>query len=252
MTPRIRKQTYSLCIPVTSANGRQLLTDVREALACKPDFIEWRRDSFKGEDLAEERRLLKTIEEMRGGTGLIYTFRSVLEGGAVLAEDALRLQAIKNCIDCGGADYIDVELNSAPGFVPAVRQSLQGTACGLILSCHDFQKTREPSEIHEILQAMEEAGGDVLKLAMTAKNAQEAREAAEAVIAYSLKSDRPVIHIAMGEGGRMTRIFPEWTGGSMTFAAGRETTAPGQMDADTIRKLRRMVMAGTAEKSKSC
>ena len=104
----IKKDTFALCVPITPRNAGELMAQVQAASAAEPDFIEWRRDYFEPIALNEEQELLSKIKEIRGGVGLIYTYRSPLEGGIAQVEEACRLTYILGCIACDGADYIGV------------------------------------------------------------------------------------------------------------------------------------------------
>ena len=51
------------------------------------------------------------------------------------------------------------------------------------------------------------------------------------------KYDRPLITMSMGETGFLSRICGEFTGSALTFAAGRNASAPGQAAAGNMRNI---------------
>lgn len=51
------------------------------------------------------------------------------------------------------------------------------------------------------------------------------------------KYDRPLITMSMGETGFLSRICGEITGSALTFAAGRNASAPGQAGAENMRNI---------------
>ena len=232
----LKKNTFSVCIPLTGETGEALLAEIDAALTQTPDFLEWRRDYFKEEEPAAEAAVLKKLAGC--GVGVIYTFRAAAEGGVCDVCDADRLAAISRCVTAGAADYIDVELDSAPDFFQAVRNILSDSNCKLLLSHHNFERTYAMEETVEILRRMEAAGAEVLKLAMTPKNREDLRREITAVQNYSLACDKPIVMIAMGDLGKITRLIPDILGGSLSYASGRTGTAPGQMTVAEIRAAR--------------
>ncbi|SDP52922.1 3-dehydroquinate dehydratase [Eubacterium maltosivorans] len=232
----LSKNQFVTCIPLVSDNEEDLYREIDEALAQKPDYLEWRRDYFLEDDYDQERRILRKIRNL--GVSLIYTFRDVKEGGFrhVLNED--RWKHIANAAKSNAVTYIDVELNSSEEYFEAVRQVVKSTQSRLMVSYHDFDKTGAYDEIISILDRMSEKGADAFKLALYARDKVDFKTASAAGGTYSLKTDKPMIMISMGEEGRLSRILPEVMGGCLTFASGVKATAPGQITLEDILKLR--------------
>lgn len=107
-----------------------------------------------------------------------------------------------------------------------------------MISFHDFAKTGSYDEIISIFDKMEEKGADAFKLALYARDKVDFKTASAAGGTYSLKTEKPMIMISMGEKGRLSRILPEVMGGCLTFASGVKATAPGQITLEDILKLR--------------
>ncbi|MEG1433559.1 type I 3-dehydroquinate dehydratase [Eubacterium sp.] len=235
----IKKDTFALCVPITPRNAGELMEQVQVAIAAEPDFIEWRRDYFEPITLNEEQELLSKIKGMRGGVGLIYTYRSPLEGGVTQVEEAHRLAYILACIACDGADYIDVELDSSAAFKAGVKKALVEKEGGLILSRHHFDECVSEEAIEAIFSDMVQDGADILKLAMMPKTQKDVRQAIAAIIRGGAFHDAPIISILMGAMGGITRIFPDYTGGSLSFATVVDSTAPGQLSVSEVRSMRK-------------
>ncbi|MDO4288253.1 MAG: type I 3-dehydroquinate dehydratase [Eubacterium sp.] len=233
----LKKNTFAVCVPLTGENSEVLLGEIDAALAAKPDFLEWRRDYYTEEDAAQEQAVLARLAACEAG--VIFTFRSAAEGGVRSCSDEERLAAIRRCVDAKAADYIDIELEGDPEFTAAVKALLSKEDCGLLLSHHNFERTYTMAEIVEILRRMEAAGADVLKLAMLPINKEDLRREITAVQNYSLASDKPIVMIAMGELGKITRIAPDILGGSLSYAVVKNSTAPGQLSIAEIRHARR-------------
>ena len=234
----IEKNKFTLCMPIISETELTLQKEV-EKNANQYDFLEWRRDYFcPGAILTydEEITVLKKIKKAWSNQGIIYTFRSHLEGGAFETRDSVRLEAIRAAASL--VEYVDIELNSDPDFLKCVKETLKNTGCGLILSHHNFIKTPEGNKIREIFDAMENQGADILKLAVSPSSNRDVRQLMGASLMKNESSEKPIIAIAMGSLGVITRIAPDLCGGSLTYVAGSGTTAPGQLTREEIIILR--------------
>lgn len=237
----IEKNKFASCIPLISSNKSALLADVDKAVDSGCDFLEWRRDHFmKGEDLSQEDEIanLNEIKKRMKNQGLIYTYRSHLEGGIFETSDTIREAAIKAAIESNLVDYIDVELASDQVFLGKIKEALKNSKTQWIVSHHNFDKTPGTAEIEAIYAAMENSGGDVLKLAVMPQSAEDIRHLMKATLAYNEGAEKPIIAIAMGSIGGITRIATELCGGSLTYAAGIGKTAPGQLKLEEIIELR--------------
>lgn len=237
----LRKNQFATCIPLTSGTEEMLWNEIDHALDQNPDYIEWRRDYFLEDAYALEIEYLKKIKEKLGETGLIYTFRNKREGGFCQVEEKERLKFIDICAKSGTAAYIDIELESSDAFLVAVKELTRKNNTGLLISHHDFEKTYSEKQIVDIFNRMNAKGADVLKLAMYAQNKEDVQRLVAVVSAYGLKFEAPIIAISMGEAGCISRIIPDILGGSLTYASGAESTAPGQMTVREILELRRIL-----------
>lgn len=233
----LTKNQFMTCIPLVSDNEADLYKEIEAAIAQKPDYLEWRRDYFLEDDLDIERRILRKMHTL--DQGLIYTFRSVDEGGFRHVTEKERCKHIVNCIRSGAADYVDIELDGDASVFEEVKKTLKKERTQLMLSHHNFEKTYGYNEIRDIFEMMEAAGADVLKMALNAVNETDFRTILAAGSTHSLKTNKPMVVIAMGESGRLSRVLPELLGGGLTFAAGAEHTAPGQLSLLEILEKRR-------------
>ena len=238
----IRKNTFISCIPLISSNRNELLADVEVGVANGCDLLEWRRDHFMPGVIltaTEEQDLLNEIKNRMPNQGLIYTFRSHREGGVCETSDEIRAVAVMAAINSSQVDYVDVELNSDPVFLERIKGALNTSETQWLVSYHNFVKTPAVEEINAVFRAMEGAGGDVLKLAVMPQSTDDVRHLIQATLTYNEESRKPMIAIAMGSLGAITRIAPDLCGGSLTFAAGAGKTAPGQLSLEEIIDLRK-------------
>jgi len=140
-----------------------------------------------------------------------------------------------------GAEYIDVELKAADAFFaehPATNVRAAGTR--VILSSHDYAATGTESDLLSLVARCRAAGADVVKFATTANTITDAARVLR-VLRASVH-DGPVIALAMGERGQVTRILAPKYSGFLTFGSlSRERqSAPGQPTLDELRRLYRL------------
>lgn len=155
---------------------------------------------------------------------LVVTYRPTREGGKYVGEESTRLDVLRAAIDAGAA-YIDIEIDS----LGAITDWQKGKT-KVIASHHDFETT--PSNLLEQYRELREQC-DVVKLVGTAKNVKDNL----AVFELLREADSPVVTMAMGETGRMTRILaPYFESCAFTYGAAseQEATAPGQMSVQTM------------------
>ncbi len=233
MKKEIRKNNYGLCMPLTGENMQVLENEINEGLGKNYGFFEWRRDYFK-DALKTEGDYLKEICSLVREKALIYTFRNAREGGVSHVSDQVRLEKIKAAIKSGLIDYIDIELDNDPYFLAEIDKMLAGSAVKKILSYHNFKKTPADELLINRLDQMCLNQADVFKIAIHTGSLADLRRLIGLSLDYGKKTPKPLIVIAMGPLGRITRIAPEFCGGSLSFAAGKKQTAPGQLSYEEI------------------
>lgn len=238
----IKKNTFASCMPLISANRKELLGDIDSGVAIGCEFLEWRRDHFMmGEVLSAqvETDLLREMTARMPDQGLIYTYRTHLEGGVYETPDEIRKNAICAAIESNVVDYVDVELNSERGFLDTIRTMLKKSCTQWVVSHHNFDETPSEAEIIKVFSNLEDCGGDILKLAVMPKSLGDVRRLINGALNYGKETDKGIIAIAMGPLGGMTRIAADLCGGSLTYVAGTGKTAPGQLTLEEIMDMRK-------------
>jgi len=199
-----------ICVSTTAATEGALAADLAQA-ARVADLVEIRMDHAPSADL---KRLLENRP-----CPVIVTNRPRREGGAFQGPEEDRLRLLQEAVDLG-ADYVDVELDSAG------RLRRRGRT-RLIVSYHNFQET--PEDIGRIHSEIVRTGADVAKVACMARDIRDNLRMFDLLRA----TQHPTIALCMGELGVISRILGKKFGGFLTYAslgAGRES-APGQLSA---------------------
>jgi 3-dehydroquinate dehydratase type I len=131
------------------------------------------------------------------------------------------LQAIQ-----AGAAFVDVELDSSPAFIEAIRGAAKRRHCKLIISYHNFKSTPPRNALLKVIDRCLALGADVPKIACFVRRFKD-----NALLLGLLNYRRPLIVLGMGEKGTITRLIAPLMGSVFTYAClykGKET-APGQM-----------------------
>jgi 3-dehydroquinate dehydratase type I len=158
---------------------------------------------------------------------VIVTNRLPEEGGRWLGPERDRQRLLEEALTLG-ADYVDVEFNTDPGWR---RDILAARGEGkIILSWHDFQGTSTPYRLADTMLAMTELGADIIKMVVRAHHPADCL-ALLALIPASLERGQNIIAFSMGPTGKYSRVIAPLLGGYLTFAVlepGQES-APGQL-----------------------
>ena len=189
------------------------------------DLIELRVDYLRG---AELERLLKA-----GKKPLIVTNRRKAEGGRYRGDEKKRLAILRQAVDLGAA-FVDVEMRTERSSLRELIKNKNGTR--MILSSHDFQRTRSGGELRRLLDRMMRQGADVAKIATFARSWDDNLKVL-ALIPYARKRGQAIVTFCMGEKGKMSRIFAPLMGAAWTYASlgRRRASAPGQL---TVKEMR--------------
>lgn len=212
-----------IAIPIFQENCKDVIEVAQDCIEKGADILEFRIDALKEPDISEIRQ---TIEEINFPT--IATNRINTEGGSFNGSEEERINILYECCDL--ADYVDIELQSDDEYINKIKE----TGITTIVSYHDFEKTPDLNEIMYIVEKEHELG-DIAKVAFMPQNLEDTL-----TILAVLSHCRDTIAISMGDLGSYTRIMASKFDSPITFAAGRDATAPGQIDIETMKALLNM------------
>lgn len=234
---RLGNDCPAICIPLTASSLDDLEAEARLCLKMGPDVLEWRADFFDGllSDGALETALGR-LRDILGETPLLFTVRTVGEGGQIALEPAAYGQILDRAAGSGAVDAVDIEA-FAPGLAPQVLvESVHRAGCLALLSSHDFAATPPAGDIIARLCHMQDMGADICKIAVTPRKAADVLTLLGATRdMYDQYATRPLITLSMGSLGLVTRVAGGVFGSCLTFASGVRASAPGQIPADRLR-----------------
>ncbi len=228
-----------ICVPIVGENVDEIIFSAKNILKKPVDIIEWRVDWFQ--DVFNHDKLIAAAKKLRDtvkDVAVLFTFRTAAEGGerAISKEDYEELN--KAIISSGYVDLVDVEVFMDEELCKRVCEFAKENGVKVIGSNHDFDKTPAKDEIVDRLKHMQKVGVDIPKIALMPKDAGDLIMLLCAT--YEMKSkfaDRPIITMSMAGVGVLSRLAGEVFGSALTFGTVGKSSAPGQMDVDTLNEV---------------
>lgn len=228
-----------ICVPICGKSREEILREAENMRKLPADLIEWRADWY--EDVFDGEALRETLEALRrrlGDKPLLFTFRSIQEGGEKPIPPEQYLEVGQAVCGSGQADALDVELFMDGRVTKALIEEAHRQGMTVIASNHDFIKTPEKDEMIRRLILMDEMGADILKIAVMPKTRTDVLELLAATEEMGrLYTEKPVVTMSMGPLGLISRLAGEAFGSAITFGAGEKASAPGQMPAGQLEKV---------------
>jgi len=227
-----------VCLPLVADNRAGLIGQVSESVALGPDMLEWRLDGYGlVEDVDNCLVTLRAICDAAGNIPLLVTCRMYAEGGIKDISQGKRERILSAVAGSGLADIVDVEMRNGRGFTDKVKQAAQMGRAKIIFSYHNFTQTPDEEFLVERLMLGQEMGGDISKVAVMPKNPADVLTLLAATArARNGKVQIPIVTVSMGVKGKITRLAGGLFGSDITFGAGVESSAPGQLPIADLRQ----------------
>ena len=213
-----------ICVPLTGTTREKICQEAEDAKKAAADLVEWRADFF--EELMNPeacQNVLEALAEILGETPLLFTIRTSEEGG--------------NIAKGKKADLVDVEVMSNSEEKKKLVAELQKEGVKVIASSHDFHKTDSQEVLLNRFREMEKSGADILKMAVMPHGFEDVAAIMEATNVMRQECEKPLVSMAMGSIGSITRISGENFGSGITFGTVGAASAPGQFPIGELRSL---------------
>ena len=225
-----------ICTPLVGRTLTDILAELDLVLPKKPDMLEWRVDYFEGiVDTALVVSVAKAIKTAANGIPLLFTRRSIMEGGERIALNEDQVVALYSAV-CASKyiDLIDYEMVNDAANIARVREAAHANGISLVLSFHNFKCTPEQETLVGRFITAERLGADIAKVAVMPNDPDDVLTLLSATRQASGQVQIPVISMSMGSYGALTRIFGWVFGSALTFAVGARGSAPGQIPIEDL------------------
>jgi 3-dehydroquinate dehydratase I len=219
-----------VCTPMVGKNPKAVLAELKKVLKKKPDIIEWRADYF--ETVADTDAVIafgNKLKEVAGSLPIIFTIRSVHEGGQKISlSDNEVIELCAEICRKTRIEYVDCELRIQPDLFKKLCKIAHENGSKVVASYHNFDLTPNRDVMIQKLTLMEQNGADVAKVAVMPKSLEDVISLLSATLEAKRKLKIPLITMSMGGMGVISRMVGGVFGSSLSFAVGQSSSAPGQ------------------------
>lgn len=225
-----------ICVPIMDRSKEDIVAEAKRLINLGTEMIEWRVDAFENvASLNAIREVLVELKPLVKDTILLYTFRSKEQGGMCEMSYKQMYDLHQVAAETGVVDLVDVEYFKNDNVDKEIR-TLQRMGVKVITSHHDFYETPQGNVIFILLEQMAASGTDIVKLAVMP-------QCTEDVLTLLSETNRfhkeypeiPLITMAMEKLGAVSRISGEIFGSCVTFGAGKNASAPGQIPIEKLK-----------------
>lgn len=226
-----------ICTPIVGKSRTEVLDELQTILIKNPDIIEWRCDYYSNIDKTEDViALAKELKKMTGKIPVIFTIRSVREGGQATPlseEEVIDLDAAV-CRNTT-VEYVDCELNNQPEGIRILRLAASEHGTRLIGSYHNFECTPDREILKQKFHEAKNAQFDVAKIATMPRDLEDVLNLLSVTKEAKESLKMPLITMSLGKFGVISRMIGGVFGSDITFAVGVKGSAPGQMPIEDVK-----------------
>ncbi|MEG0683598.1 MAG: type I 3-dehydroquinate dehydratase [Coprobacillus sp.] len=226
-----------VCLPIVGKTNEDILTQAKAFEDIEYDMVELRIDFY--ESILDFEKVIILLKELKTiiKKPLLFTYRSLKEGGQIQLNDDQYIELIRNVCESQLIDIVDVELLTGNQVVYQLVEIAHVNHMKVLISNHNFELTPDNHLMRQILEHMEIMNADILKIAYMPLSQKDVLRLMEITMEMSSKLSHPIVSMSMGEIGKISRICGEFTGSAMTFASATHASAPGQIAVNDVNKI---------------
>lgn len=228
-----------ICVPIIGKTKEDIISEAKTLTGLPIDLIEWRGDWFDNIfDFRMVEEILARLREVLGEVALLFTFRTLKEGGEKSIKWSDYVQLNRQVAATGFVDLIDVEMFSGDHTVKEVIEIAHNQGVKIIVSNHDFNATPPKEEILRRLCKMKSLGADIPKIAVMPTCRRDVLTLLDATLEMNKSYPGcPIITISMDGEGTISRLSGEVFGSVITFGTASQASAPGQIKVKDLHKI---------------
>ena len=228
-----------ICVPIVGTTMKEILDATAVACNTPCHVVELRIDYYeRAHSIDAIIELLMLIKPQLKGRALLFTWRSKGEGGEKSISSQDYFTMLERIIPTGLVDAIDIELFFDQDRMLKTIEFAKVHGITIIMSNHDFHGTPSHEVIVNRLIQMKEFLADVPKMAVMPHTTGDVLTLLEATAEVkALYPSDPIITMAMGPLGAVTRAAGALFGNAMTFASAGKASALGQIDVHELKRI---------------
>jgi 3-dehydroquinate dehydratase / shikimate dehydrogenase len=220
-----------VCAVIRGSSGAEVERTLSN-LAARPEVVELRLDYLR---TGEATPAIVSGWVRKADCPVILTLRRRSTGGQFAGSEAKQVEILSSLLETG-ASFIDLEIETITSYLRGDLAPLRKGNVRWIASYHNFRET--PRELDTIFGQLLGTKADVLKVATLAQSFAD-NFALLHLTRRARQEQLPIVCVAMGELGVLTRILGPGYGSLWTYGSlgeGQES-APGQFTVDELRDL---------------
>jgi 3-dehydroquinate dehydratase-1 len=218
----------AVCGSIRGKNPEEVRKLLSAALKLEADLVELRLDFIKNHGAIKDL--------IPADFPTLVTNRPKREGGHFMGSEDDRIRILIDWMKLG-ADCVDIELSTEMNLLNDVVKEAKQLGVSVLVSHHDFNGTPSVQELMEIAKKAERTGGNLIKIVTTANGVKDSVRIMDFLLQAQAQLKVPLVALAMGEAGKVSRIVSPLLGSPIIYAAVEEATAAGQMDIPTTKRL---------------
>ena len=235
---RIGEGVPKICVPVSERTQEEILAAAMSMREEPFDLVEWRADWYNDvTDPNQVRETLRILRDVFGRAPILFTVRTAEEGGEIHLTAEQYEEILTEAAATGLLDLVDVELFSGDDTVRSVIAAAHEHGAAAVASSHDFDATPDRGMLLQRMIHMLELGADILKIAVMPNCRADVLTLLSATEEMTRLYPNPVISMAMGRMGMISRVCGETFGSAVTFGSAGKASAPGQIDVETLDRI---------------
>lgn len=235
----------AIIVPLVARTEAELLAQAHRAITAGADLLEWRVDhllascagprveTLRADDVAALVACGRRLREVAGEVPLLITVRTYAEGGEVRISASAYGEVYGALLRARVPDLVDVEVARERASDVVGNAHVYGAH--VVGSYHDHASTPSREEITARLAGMADLGADLLKIAVTPRSPADVLALLGATWDVHQRLPHPLLTIAMGGLGLVTRVAGGVFGSVATFALVDHASAPGQVPVAALR-----------------
>ena len=236
---RIGEGRPKIIVSIMGGTLEESLQTVEAGKAAQVDCFEYRADF--ADDVRDAAQVVQdtvALAEALPENPLLFTFRSTGQGGKLTLPVEEYAALNRSVIEAEAIDLVDIETWIGDDLVRELVDCAHAHGVAAVVSYHNFQETPPAAWMVELMSHMVELGADIPKVAVMAHDAKDALELLSATEEMSrTRTDKPLLTMAMGREGSITRLTGELFGSALTFCSLEQASAPGQVDVARARRM---------------
>lgn len=237
-----------VCVPLVAVSVAALAGAMTALTPGDFDLVELRADFLVGsaEDQSMVGEAISVVRDaLPGEVPILFTYRTTREGGEQETTPHGYVAVLETALASGQVDAIDVEMVTPRTELEQIQARARSADVPIVMSNHEFGCTPPKDELVSRLRTQQDLGADLVKIAVMPSTARDVLTLLDATDEFVTRyAEVPVITMAMGSLGAISRISGETFGSCLSFGSVGRASAPGQLEAAQLTRILEMLHQG--------